>query len=62
MQTQTLFSTVDTSIIDVQRQGAITIAQLCHEPSNSLEYISIHNAFRTNSVKVEEVSESCTRN
>jgi len=58
MQTQTLFSTADTSIIDVQRQGAITIAQLCHEPSNSLEYISIHNAFRTNSVKVEEVSES----
>ena len=57
MQTQTLFSTVDTSIIDVQRQGAITIAQLYHEPSNSLEYISIHNAFRNNLVKVEEVSE-----
>ena len=58
MQTQSLFSTVDTSIVDVQRQGAITIAQLCHKPANSLEYISIHNAFRTNSVKVEEVSES----
>jgi len=56
MQTQSLFSTVDTSIVDVQRQGAITIAQLCHKPANSLEYISIHNALRTNSVKVDVVS------
>ena len=58
MTTQQIFSAEATTLLDLQHQGAISIAQLRHEPINSLEFISIHSAFTQNKVKIEEVSAS----
>ena len=58
MTTQQIFSAEATTLLDLQHQGAISIAQLRHDPINSLEFISIHSAFNQNKVKIEEVSES----
>ena len=45
------------SIIDIQKQGAICIVQLKHSPQDALEYISIHQAFRNNYIKIQEISD-----
>ena len=58
MKTQQIFSADATTILDLQHQGEISIAQLKHVPINSLEFISVHTAFNQNKIKVEEVSES----
>jgi len=58
MKTQQIFSADATTILNLQHQGAISIAQLKHVPINSLEFISVHRAFNQNKIKVEEVSES----
>lgn len=58
MKTHQIFSADATTILDLQHQGAISIAQLKHVPINSLEFISVHTAFNQNKVRVEEVSES----
>ncbi len=58
MRTQQIFSADATTILNLQHQGAISIAQLKHVPINSLEFISVHRAFNQNKIKVEEVSES----
>ncbi|MEE2954244.1 MAG: DUF6569 family protein [Bacteroidota bacterium] len=58
MRTQQIFSADATTTLNLQHQGAISIAQLKHVPINSLEFISVHRAFNHNNIKVEEVSES----
>lgn len=55
---QQIFSAEAITLLDLQQQGAISIAQLRHEPINSLEFISIHSAFNQNKVKIMEVSTS----
>lgn len=56
MITQKIFSKDATIVLDLQHQGAISIAQLKHVPINSLEFISVHKAFNQNKIKVQEVS------
>jgi hypothetical protein len=58
MTTQQIFSPEATTLLNLQHQGAISIAQLRHKPINTLEFISIHSAFNQNKVKIEEVSAS----
>ena len=56
MITQNFFSKDATIVLDLQHQGAISIAQLKHVPINSLEFISVHKAFNQNKIKAQEVS------
>ncbi len=58
MIAQQIFSAEATTLLDLQHQGVISIAQLRYEPINSLEFISIHSAFNQNKVKIMEVSAS----
>jgi hypothetical protein len=57
MKTNKKFSSEDTSVIDIQEYGIITLVQLKHKPINSLEFISLSKAFTEDSIRIEEVSE-----
>jgi len=57
MNPENIFSTEATSIVDVQHQHVITIAQVRHMPFNTLDFLSVHRAYEKNLLKVEEVSE-----
>ena len=58
MKTEQIFSSDNSTLLDVQNQGMISIAQLRHQSVNTLDYISVHRAFYENLLKIEEVSES----
>lgn len=56
------FSSEDTLVIDVQKYGIITLAQLKHKPINSLDFISLSEAFKQDSIRIQEVSENANVN
>jgi len=57
MNPEKIFSTEATSIVDIQHQQVISIAQVRHMPFNTLSFLSVHRAYEKNLLKVEEVSD-----
>ena len=57
MDKNSIFSSSSTSILNLQSQHFISIAQIQHLPFNTLSFMSVHRAYEENLLKVEEVSE-----
>ena len=51
------FSSENTLVVDVQKHGVITLAQLKHKPINSLNFISLSQAFKEDLIRIEEISD-----